>query len=66
MTNVISSVQTVIDTANNANVLENNSGSDIYIVMWIILIVWIGIFLYMVHLDKKLKQIKQLLDFKNK
>ena len=36
--------------------LENNA---IYIVMIIVLIVWVGIFLYLFGLDKKLKKIEE-------
>jgi len=36
--------------------LHNNA---IYIVMIIVLIVWIGIFLYMITLDKRLKSIEK-------
>jgi CcmD family protein len=36
--------------------LEKNA---IYIVMIIVLIVWIGIFLYLVNLDKRLKNVEK-------
>jgi len=35
--------------------LENNS---IYIVLFIVLVIWIGIFTYMNSLDKRLKEIE--------
>ena len=38
------------------NFLQNNA---IYIVMIIVLIVWIGIFFYMMTLDKRLKSIEK-------
>lgn len=45
------------------NFFQNNA---IYIVMVIVLIVWIGIFLYMLTLDKRLKNIeKELIGDKN-
>ncbi len=36
--------------------LENNA---IYIVMIIVLIVWTGIFLYMISLDKRIKNVEK-------
>lgn len=42
--------------------LENNA---IYIVMVIVLIVWIGIFLYLFNLDKRLKGIEKEVKGKN-
>lgn len=36
--------------------LENNA---IYIVMIIVLIVWTGIFLYMLNLDKRIKNVEK-------
>jgi CcmD family protein len=36
--------------------LENNS---IYIVMFIVLVVWLGIFLFMLNTDKRLKEIEK-------
>lgn len=45
------------------NFLQDNA---IYIVMVIVLIVWIGIFLYMLTLDKRLKSIeKEIIGDKN-
>ncbi|MFZ2324645.1 MAG: CcmD family protein [Ignavibacteriaceae bacterium] len=42
------------------------SQNAIYIVMIIVLIVWAGIFLYMLSLDKKIKKIeKEMLGDKN-
>jgi CcmD family protein len=40
--------------------LQNNA---IYIVMIIVLIVWTGIFLYLVNLDKRIKNVEK--EFKN-
>jgi len=40
--------------------LQNNA---IYIVMIIVLIVWTGIFLYLVNLDKRIKSVEK--EFKN-
>lgn len=39
--------------------LENNA---IYIVMVIVLIVWIGIFLYLFSLDKRIKKVEKEID----
>lgn len=35
---------------------------DIYVVMIVILIIWIGIFGYTFYLDKEIKELKQKLD----
>ena len=34
----------------------------IYIVLVIVLVIWIGIFGYMLHLDKEVKQLKKYLE----
>lgn len=39
--------------------LENNS---IYIVMFIVLVVWLGIFLFVLNTDKRLKAIEKELE----
>jgi len=38
---------------------EQMAGSDIYIVLIVTLIVWGGIFFYLLYLDSKLKSIKK-------
>lgn len=38
--------------------------SDIYVVLAVCLLIWGGIFFYLMHLDKVLKKIKQKLEFK--
>ena len=43
--------------------LENNA---IYIVMIILLVVWLGIFLFMVNTDKRLKAVEKELDIREK
>lgn len=42
--------------------LENNS---IYIVMFIVLVVWFGIFIFVQNTDKRLKAIEKELEKKN-
>jgi CcmD family protein len=37
--------------------------SDIYVVLIVCLFVWGGIFFYLLHIDKQLKNIKQKIDF---
>jgi CcmD family protein len=32
-------------------------GEDIYIVMYVTLIIWLGVFFYLLYMDRKLKQI---------
>lgn len=38
--------------------------SDIYVVLVICLLIWGGIFFYLLYLDRLLKKIKQKIDFK--
>jgi CcmD family protein len=38
--------------------------SDTYIVLLVCLIIWSGIFFYLLHLDRLLKKIKQKLEFR--
>ncbi len=38
--------------------------SDIYIVLIICLLIWSGIFFYLLHLDNQIKKLKQKLNFK--
>ena len=44
------------------NFLNHNA---IYIVMIIVLIVWIGVFLYLYNLDKRLKEIQKEMEHDN-
>ncbi len=37
--------------------------SDIYVVLIVCLIIWGGIFSYLMYIDKQLKKIKQKIDF---
>jgi CcmD family protein len=37
--------------------------NDIYVVLVICLLIWGGIFFYLLHLDKMLKKIKQKIEF---
>lgn len=41
---------------------EKMAGSDIYIVLIVTLIVWGGIFFYLMYLDSKLKRLKNKID----
>lgn len=63
MVDLAADVQTVVDTVNNLQSTSNSAGADIYVVLWITLIVWIGIFLYLIRLDRKLKKLKQKIEF---
>lgn len=63
MEDLAADVQTVVDTVNNLQPTSNSAGADIYVVLWITLIVWIGIFLYLIRLDRKLKKLKQKIEF---
>ncbi len=44
------------------NAPEKVVGSNVYIVMIVTLIVWLGVFFYLMYLSSKLKKIKQQLD----
>ncbi len=44
------------------NAPEKVAGSNVYIVMVVTLIVWFGVFFYLMYLSSKLKKIKQQLD----
>ncbi|UCF63625.1 MAG: hypothetical protein JSW33_13840 [bacterium] len=37
--------------------------ADIYVVLIICLLIWGGIFFYLLHLDRVLKKVKQKMDF---
>lgn len=50
------------DSTAVTGVPEEMAGSDIYIVMFVTLIVWVGIFFYLVNIDSKLKQIRNKMD----
>jgi CcmD family protein len=56
----------LVDILNDSTVTqgatEKMTGSDIYIVLIVTLIVWGGIFFYLMYLDSKLKSIKKKVD----
>ena len=54
--------QTVIDTVNNVMQPEQNSSSGIQVVMWVTLIVWGGLFLYLIYIDRQIKKVKNKID----
>lgn len=55
---IITAAQTAIDTVNNSQLNESSTSSGIYVVMWVTLIVWGGLFLYLLYLDRQIKKIK--------
>jgi CcmD family protein len=57
--------QTVVDTVNNVMQPEQNSSSGIQVVMWVTLIVWCGLFLYLVYLDRQIKKVKNKIEIKD-
>lgn len=65
---LISTMQTAMDTVNNTmgNQLEQTSSSDIYVVLTITLIVWGGLFLYLVYLDRQIKKVKNRIEIEEK
>lgn len=49
--------------ADSAKILPaggTKAGNDIYIVMYVTLIVWLGILLYLLYIDRQLKSIKEI------
>lgn len=58
MQEIITAAQTAIDTVNNSQLNESSTSSGIYVVMWVTLIVWGGLFLYLLYLDRQIKKIK--------
>jgi CcmD family protein len=56
--------QTVVDTVNNVMPTEQNGSSGIQVVMWVTLIVWGGLFLYLVYIDRQIKKVKNKIEIK--
>lgn len=54
--------QTVVDTVNNVMQTEQSGSSGIQVVMWVTLIVWGGLFLYLVYIDRQIKKVKNKID----
>ncbi|MGB9770751.1 MAG: CcmD family protein [Candidatus Kapaibacteriota bacterium] len=44
------------------------SNNQLYIVLFVVLIIWIGLFIYLINVEKKIETIEKLVDsqFKNK
>lgn len=58
-------IQTVADTVANTmggGRMDQTSASDIYVVLSITLIVWLGLFFYLVYLDRQVKKVKERVD----
>lgn len=55
---IITVAQTAIDSANNSQLNQSSASSGVYVVMWVTLIVWIGLFLYLFYLDRQIKKVK--------
>lgn len=52
-------------TMNPAAAAENTAGSDIFVVMMVTLIVWLGIFFYLVTVNNKLNHLKKQVEAKS-
>lgn len=61
MFNWIALINEVTDSTAQA-ASSDVAGSDIYVVMTVTLIIWIGIFLNMLLLDRKVKAVQRRLD----
>jgi len=59
---IITVAQTAIDTLNNSQVNQSSEPSGIYVVMWVTLIVWIGLFSYLYYLDRQIKKVKNKIE----
>ena len=64
MSEITTIAQTVVDTVNNVMQPEQNSSSGIQVVMWVTLIVWGGLFLYLVYIDRQIKKVKNKIEIK--
>ena len=58
----MTAAQTALDTVNGSQPIEGSASSGIYVVMWVTLIVWIGLFAYLFYLDRQIKKIKNKID----
>ena len=57
---------TVLNIFNTQSTLiqqqEEMAGSDIYVVLSVTLIIWLGIFFYLMSLDRKVKNLKEKIE----
>lgn len=59
---IITVAQTALDTVNSSQAMESFGSSGIYVVMWVTLIVWIGLFSYLFYLDRQIKKVKNKIE----
>jgi len=59
---IITVAQTALDTVNSSQAMESSGSSGIYVVMWVTLIVWIGLFSYLFYLDRQIKKVKNKIE----
>lgn len=59
MFSIISFFNILSDSTAAKGVPEQTAGSNIYIVMIVTLIVWVGIFFYLINIDSKLKYLRK-------
>lgn len=65
MEGITTVAQTAIDTLSRAvQTNQSDSSSGIFIVMWVTLIVWGGLFAYLFYLDRQIKKVKNKIDIK--
>lgn len=62
---IITVAQTALDTVNNSQVNQASESSGIYVVMWVTLIVWGGLFLYLLYIDRQIKKIESSITTSN-
>ena len=59
---IITVAQTALDTVTSSQPVEASGSSGIYVVMWVTLIVWIGLFSYLFYLDRQIKKVKNKIE----
>jgi CcmD family protein len=59
---IMTVAQTALDTVNNSQLNQSSEPSGIYVVMWVTLIVWIGLFSYLFYLDRQIKKVKNKIE----
>lgn len=65
MLNIITLLNPPADSTVMKMAPQKVAGADIYIVMVVTLIVWGGIFFYLLYLDRKVKYLKKRIDIKS-
>lgn len=62
MSGVFVFLNNLTDTMNIQTVQEEAAGSDIYIVLAVTLLVWLGVFFYLLYLDRRVKFLQEKIE----